>query len=253
MNGQNISDTADRSERESPPFFRRRGPLEPALMQWLKLAANENQQGARLERFISIGARDSSRTRMEDSFVDYRLPTEGPTEISLSGGWILWDHPESGGSENDSEVTSPSPEPRTGQILADARRELWRCTTWEELIRAIQVHLPTEIAQRLAELHDQPYDLRQGEAALNFDSVLWFADYCLRREVQKRPLMSVTPDGVIQGDWRKNAKHRVTIRFFPNGVAWIALRTPFVGGSLEVPTQLLLNKDCPVTIPQWAR
>lgn len=176
------------------------------------------------------------------------LPDE--IELILSA---VWDEPEHVDSENASEVTPPPAEHWTGQVLADARGNLWRSTSWEGMIRVVQDHLPIEFAQQLTQLHGQAFDPDQGEEPLKFESVRWFIDYCLRRAVKKRPIMTVTPDGVIQGNWHKDKTNRVTIRFFPNGLAWVSIRTTLTRGSFEVPTQFLLTERSPVRIPKWAQ
>lgn len=177
-------------------------------------------------------------------------PLPGKIELILSA---VWDKPDYAGTENASEVSPPPAERRTGQTLVDARRTLLHSMSWEELLRVAQDYLPIEFAQRLTQLRGQAFDPDQDEKPLNFESVRWFIDYCLRRAVIKRPIMTVTPDGVIQGNWHKDKTNRVTIRFFPNGLAWISIRTALTRGSLEVPTQFLLTERSPVRIPKWAR
>ena len=163
------------------------------------------------------------------------------------------ERPDYFGTENASEVSPPPAQRRFGQTLVDARRNLLHSMNWEELLRVVQDYLPIEFAQRLTQLLCQAFDPDQDEKPLNFESVRWFIDYCLRRAVIKRPIMTVTPDGVIQGNWHKDKTNRVTIRFFPNGLAWISIRTALTRGSLEVPAQFLLTERSPVRIPKWAR
>ncbi len=109
-----------------------------------------------------------------------------------------------------------------------------------------------EVAELLGELRTQPYDRSAGEKPLNLDSVRWFLDYIVRRGATERPLMTVASNGIIQGDWCQSKDRRLTIRFFPDGMAWVAIRDGSSRGAWQEPTRNLLTSKSLVRIPDWA-
>lgn len=261
MNDQNTTAIPDRFERARNQLalpVPLPWPIKALHEPWDVSPVGESGRRIRLHQAVTTAPQANSQARVSDIDIILKWlavelgkdPLAGEIELFLSA---VWDKPEHVGSENASEVTLPPAEHRTGQALADAQRDLWRSTSWEGLIRVVQDHLPIEFAQQLTQLHGQAFDPDQGEEPLNFESVRWFIDYCLRRAVKRRPLMTVTPDGVIQGNWGKDKTDHVTIRFFPNGLAWISIRTALTRGSFEVPTQFLLTERSPVRIPKWAQ
>ncbi len=122
---------------------------------------------------------------------------------------------------------------------------------FEELIAIAGQALSTEIAVRLSELHSQPYDPEEEEEPLNRESIRYFLLYCLKRGIEGRPILSATPSGLIQADWRPDKVNRFSIRFFPDGKAWVAVRTPSVRKSQEVLVRDLLSEHSPFQIPEW--
>lgn len=146
---------------------------------------------------------------------------------------------------------APTP-PSTGSPVADARWALWRVATIGEMIEVARRYLPGEIVARLQELWFEPYDPEQGDRPLGCGSVRWFLDYCLRRGVAERPLMTVTPDGLMQADWRPDKSCSLTIRFFEDGTVWLAIRSPDDRGSWEMRATKLLTEKARVRIPEWA-
>ena len=261
MNDQNFTATPDRFERahnQLAPPVPLPWPIKALHEHWDVSPVGEPRRRIRVHQAVTTAAQANSRAGLSDIDIILKWlavelgkdPLPGEIELILSA---VWDKPEHVGSENASEVTPPLAEHHIGHALADARIDLWHSTSWEELIRVVRDYLPIEFVQQLTQLHGQPFDPDQGEEPLNFESVRWFIDYCLRRAVKRRPLMTVTPDGVIQGNWHKDKTNRVTIRFFPNGLAWISIRTAMTRGSFEVPTQFLLTERSPVKIPKWAR
>ena len=122
----------------------------------------------------------------------------------------------------------------------------------EAAIKFAHRSISNEVADRLDELRNQLYDRSAGEEPLNFDSVRWFLDYCVRRGAKERPLMTVTPDGIMQGDWCQGKDRRLTIRFFPDGMAWVAIRDGSSRGAWQEPARNLLTGKSLVRTPNWA-
>lgn len=155
-------------------------------------------------------------------------------------------------SENASDIEPPPSVLVTGRDDVDARRLLWHLKDLDALIELARKSISAEIADRLTELRSQPYDPSAGEQQLNFESAQWFLDYCSRRRVVDRPLMTVTPDGTIQGDWRRGSDRRLTIRFFPDGMAWVFIQDGANRGSCRVSASKLLTNECMIQIPDWS-
>lgn len=155
-------------------------------------------------------------------------------------------------SENASDIEPLPIVPSTGRDDVDARLLLWRVRNLDALIELARRSISAEVADRLIELRNQSYDPSAGEEPLNFESVQWFLDYCSRRQVVGRPLMTVTPDGTIQGDWRRGSDRWLTIRFFPDGMAWVFIQDGANRGSCRVSASELLTDECMMQIPDWA-
>lgn len=154
--------------------------------------------------------------------------------------------------ENASDIEPRPSVPPTGHDDVDTRILLWRVRNVDAAIKLARRSISIEIAERLRELRTQPYDRSAGEEPLNFDSLRWFLDYCIRKGSTERPLMTVTSDGIIQGDWCQDKDHRITIRFFPDGMAWIAIRDGSRRGAWQEPSQILLTEKSIARIPDWA-
>ena len=258
----NISDTPDRMAWSGQVRT-----IEPNEVRGRRLASRyqknlEADEPVAITRLLQILSKDpeSSVKKATPSALDLLVFVHGLTgeltESVLTGPRLrraVWEEPSVGESENASEVHSHSSFVLTGQVIADARRELWQSTSVEEALNVTRNVLSTKLIVRLAEMQSESYDSDQGEGPLFFDSVRWFIDYCLRTVKKKQPIITATPDGVMQGDWHKDNAGHVTIRFFPNGLAWVSIQTAMIRGSFEVPTQLLLTEQSPVRIPKWAR
>lgn len=154
--------------------------------------------------------------------------------------------------ENASDIESPPTVPSTGRADVDARLLLWRVRNLDAAVELARRSISAEVADRLTELRNLPYNRSAGEEPLNFESVQWFLDYCSRRQVVGRPLMTVTPDGTIQGDWRRGSDRWLTIRFFPDGMAWVFIQDGTNRGSCRVSASKLLTDECMIQFPDWA-
>ena len=122
----------------------------------------------------------------------------------------------------------------------------------DDLIDAASDLISPEIAERLAELRNEPIDQREGEHPLSMESVRRFLDYCVRRGVIERPRMAVTPNGELEGTWISGGNKRLVLRFFSNGWVWLAINAPECRGSLELKAPHLLTEKCTIKIPEWA-
>ena len=122
----------------------------------------------------------------------------------------------------------------------------------DDLIDAASDLISPEIAERLTELRNEPIDQREGESPLSIESVRRFLDYCVRRGVIERPRMAVTPNGELEGTWIGGEDGRLVLRFFSNGLVWLAINAPECRGSLEFKASDLLTEECPIRIPEWA-
>jgi hypothetical protein len=155
-------------------------------------------------------------------------------------------------TENASEIESRPSWRVTGRTDVDARAVLWHVRNLDAAIEFARRSVSVEIAERLGELRNQPYDRDAGEEPLNLDSVRWFLDYCVRRGAAERPLMTVTLDGIMQGDWRQGKERRLTIRFYPDGMAWVAIGDGSSRGAWQEPARNLLTNKSIARIPDWA-
>ncbi len=121
----------------------------------------------------------------------------------------------------------------------------------DELIKVARELASPEIADRLVELRDEPIDPEEGEQPLSMESVRRFLDYCIRRGVIKRPRMAVTPNGDVEGTWVQGKEGRVVIRFFPDGLVWVAINEPKIRGSFEAKASDLRSKKFRIRLPNW--
>lgn len=155
-------------------------------------------------------------------------------------------------TENATDIDPSLTGPETVPTIVDAREKLWRITKLKDAIDFARHSISVGLAERLTGLQGLPYRREAGEKSLSLKSVLWFLDYCLRRGKIKQPLMSLTPDGMLQGDWQADKTRRLTLRFFPDGRVWAAIRDGSVHGAWEMPASLLLSEESLVRIPDWA-
>lgn len=107
-----------------------------------------------------------------------------------------------------------------------------------------------EIADRLILLSQQPLD--EDEVLLQAASAMCFVEYCLARQKQIRPLMTVTPAGELDATWKGPDKQSLVMRFFPNGSVWVAYKLLRGRGSFEAAAADLLAPDFDYKIPDWA-
>ncbi len=154
-------------------------------------------------------------------------------------------------SENASKAAVRSASPTTPAII-DAGGLMSQASDIGDLINFARVYISPDIASRLEELRDAPFDTKLDEKRISDESVRSFLSYCMKRGRIRRPLITATPDGVIQGDWSGGEKERVSIRFFPGDVAWVTLRTAVAHGTVRVQASLLLTDKSPVRLPDWA-
>jgi hypothetical protein len=154
-------------------------------------------------------------------------------------------------SENASNLAVRSASP-TASAIVDAGGLLFQASDIGYLINFARVFLSPDIASRLEELRDAPFDAGLEEKRVNDESVRSFLSYCMKRNHARRPLITATPDGVIQGDWRGDQNERVSIRFFPGDLAWVTLRTTVAHGTVKVRASLLSTDKSPVRLPDWA-
>lgn len=144
-----------------------------------------------------------------------------------------------GGSAKD---TLPDGEVAKTTVLTDALQEV------VDLARNQELH---EISDRLIELGHQPFD--DDELPLQAASADCFLEYCLARQKQARPLMTVTPAGELDATWKGPDEQSQVMRFFPNGSVWVAFKLSRGRGSFEaIVVTDLLDPDSPYNIPDWA-
>jgi hypothetical protein len=129
---------------------------------------------------------------------------------------------------------------------------LKQARSFDDLLDVARDLLSPEIAERLTELRDAPIDQKEGEHPLRIESVRQFLDYCVRRAVIERPRMAVTPNGELEGTWIGGGERRLVLRFFSNGLVWLAINAPECRGSLELKASHLLTEKCTIRIPEWA-
>lgn len=132
-----------------------------------------------------------------------------------------------------------------------AREEIERARDIEEAVRAARRSISAEIADELADLAREPFDAEQGDQLLNLDSVKYFLDFCVRKGDMKAPVLSATPDGIVEGDWRRDPSHRVSIEFFPDGKVWVYARDGDARASAEMPAADLLTDRSVIRLPEW--
>ena len=106
------------------------------------------------------------------------------------------------------------------------------------------------IADRLVELDQQP--LSDDEAPLQAESACFFVEYCVARQKQTRPLMTVTPTGELDATWKGSEEQSQVMRFFPNGSVWVAYKLLRGRGSFEAAAADVLDPDFHYKIPDWA-
>ena len=107
-----------------------------------------------------------------------------------------------------------------------------------------------EIAERLIELGQQPID--EDAVPLQASSAMRFVEYCFARQKQGRPLMTVTPAGELDATWKGTEEQSQSMRFFPNGLVWVAYKLLRGRGSFEAAAADLLDPDFYYKIPDWA-
>ena len=107
-----------------------------------------------------------------------------------------------------------------------------------------------EIADRLIKLGQQPID--EDAVQLQASSAMRFVEYCLARQKQGRPLMTVTPAGELDATWKGTEEQSQSMRFFPNGLVWVAYKLLRGRGSFEAAAADLLDPDFYYKIPDWA-
>ena len=156
-------------------------------------------------------------------------------------------HPEDG-----SEIELFSRSPSTGRADVDARLLVWHVRNVDAAIELARRVISVPVADRLTDLWRQPRDASADEQPLNLSSVQWFLDYIVRRGKNERSLMGMTPDGMIECQWRRERDQQLTIRFFGDGTVWIAIRDHNTRGSWEMLARELLTEQSVVRIPDWA-
>ena len=154
--------------------------------------------------------------------------------------------------DDGSEIELLPATPTTGRPDVDARLLLWRVRTLDAAIQVARSNISAEVADRLVELRNQPRDVSAGEEPLTLNTVQWFLDYYLRREKEERPLIGMTPDGLVEVHWQQDRDRQLTIRFFVDGTVWIAIRDGSSRGSWEMLARDLLTDRSLVRIPDWA-
>lgn len=120
----------------------------------------------------------------------------------------------------------------------------------QEVIDHARIHGLHEVADRLIELGQQP--LEKDEVPLQAASAMCFVEYCLARQKQARPLMTVTPAGELDATWTGPEEQSQVMRFFPNGSVWVAYKLLRGRGSFEAAAADLLDPDFHYKIPDWA-
>lgn len=156
-------------------------------------------------------------------------------------------HPEDG-----TEIEPFSRSPSTGRADVDSRLLVWRVRNVDAAIELARRVISIPVADRLTDLRRQPRDASAGEQPLNLSSVQWLLDYIVRRGKNDRPLMGMTPDGMIECQWRRDRDQQLTIRFFDDSTVWIAIRDHRTRGTWEMAACDLLTEHSVVRIPDWA-
>lgn len=109
-----------------------------------------------------------------------------------------------------------------------------------------------EIAVRLRELAELPPE--EGVFPLSAESAGHFVTYCVTRQKRGRPIMTATPTGELDCTWKAPQEGRVVMRFFPDGLVWVAFKfkRPKQKGSFEISAEELPKPDQRFRIPDWA-
>ena len=139
-----------------------------------------------------------------------------------------------------------------GDSIPDAEiREPTEVTSeLQEVIDYARTHGLHEVADRLMILGERPFG--DDEAPLQAASAMCFVEYCLARQKQARPLMTVTPAGELDATWKGPAEQSQVMRFFPNGSVWVAYKLLRGRGSFEAAAADVLDPDFHYKIPDWA-
>ena len=154
--------------------------------------------------------------------------------------------------EDGSDVEPLRISPSTGCADVDARLLLWRVRNVDAAIKLTRIAVSAEIADRFVVLRNHPCDTSSGEEPLKFESIRWFLDYYLRRRKEDRPLIGMTPDGIVEANWLASKGRHLTIRFFADGRVWVAVRGIGNSGSCEMLARDLLSDRSLIRIPDWA-
>ena len=106
--------------------------------------------------------------------------------------------------------------------------------------------MPAETGRAEARAMDDDETPFRAEAARNL------VDYCIARQKQGRPLMTVTPGGNLDATWKGSERERIVMRFFSDGSVWVAYRLLIESGSFELAATELQNPNLHFRIPNWA-
>ena len=137
-----------------------------------------------------------------------------------------------------------------GSAMIDGRAEMQQCESIAELAAVVRNWLSEEIADRLLELDSM--DLDEGDAPLNIQSIKSFLEYCFDRGIDNRPLMTLTPSGMLQANFISDVDDtRASLRFFPNDRVLVYYVRDDVPRVHEVPIKDLIDKSISPSAPKW--
>lgn len=136
-------------------------------------------------------------------------------------------------------------------------RELIRgARSTDELIHVTRARVDRRLADRLETLTAIPVDSEEGEEPIKLDSAKWLLAFVIDLANRGRgrgvnPLVTATPDGNLQADWRRDHRRAVSIRFFMDGSVQVLLRDPRYRAVVSTTVSSLLTERLPVVFPDW--
>jgi hypothetical protein len=133
--------------------------------------------------------------------------------------------------------------------VTDWLEHLSKSGNFDKICLFARFFISEQIANRLTELHQAPYDPEEEEP-LNSESVRLFIEYCRRKGLGSSPDIAVTPDGLIEADWTHN-KEWVGMRFLSNGKIWVAIKKSASKGSIETTIDELFSPESNFRLPEW--
>ena len=218
--------------------------LGRAIQARVVLVARQRAPGIGYGKFIS-GVEDLAEDSTRIPYMEWLTPFASDSSESR---FFVSDTDSDEGSDIEPLPTTPP----TGRPDVDARMLVWRVRNVNAAIALSRSAISSDVADRLLELWSEPRDVEAGEESLHLESLQWFLDYLLRRGKKERPLIGMTPDGIIEGHWQPDENRQLTIRFFGDGTVWVAVRDYSRRGSFEILAPDLLTDGSLIHIPNWA-